>query len=136
VPLKIWAEQGYGGMGYYAYQDTNFKAVMKFISSVDLKSDCTLVTQTRTHGFEWTVKPLLEYGTIKLPIASYIEETLNEQQAKFTHVIDDKIRESLDLNPYLLAGSYNFHAPVNISEEHNAWLKLTPESVYVSNLKI
>src|SRR5690606_3707532 len=24
VPLKIWAEQGYGGLGYYVYQNTNF----------------------------------------------------------------------------------------------------------------
>ena len=136
VPLKIWAEQGYGGMGYYAYQDTNFKVVMKFISSVDLKSDWTLVTQTRTHGFEWTVKPVLDYGTIKIPIASLIEETLNEQQAKFTQVIDDKIKESFDLKPYLLAVWNNFNAPVNISEEYNTWLKLTPETVYMSKLKI
>src|SRR5690606_16792855 len=94
VPLEIWAEQGYGGLGYYVYQDTNFNVVMKFISSVDLHPDWTLRTQTQTHGFDWTVKPVLDYGTIKIPIASLIEKTLTEQQNRFTEVIDEKIQES------------------------------------------
>ncbi len=136
VPLKIWAEQGYGGLGYYVYQDTNFNVVMKFISSVELKSDWTLQTQTKTNGFEWTVKPVLDYGTVKIPVASLIEKTLTEQQAKFTTVIDDKIKESFDLKPYLLAVWNNFSAPINISEEFNTWLKITPETVYMSPLKI
>ncbi|MGB6084886.1 DUF4403 family protein [Moheibacter sp.] len=136
VPLKIWAEQGYGGLGYYVYQDTNFNVVMKFISSVELKSDWTLQTQTKTNGFEWTVKPVLDYGTVKIPVASLIEKTLTEQQAKFTTVIDDKIKESFDLKPYLLAVWNNFSAPINISEEYNTWLKITPETVYMSPLKI
>lgn len=136
VPLKIWAEQGYGGLGYYVYQDTNFNVVMKFISSVELKSDWTLQTQTKTNGFEWTVKPVLDYGTVKIPVASLIEKTLTEQQAKFTTVIDDKIKESFDLKPYLLAVWNNFSAPINISEAYNTWLKITPETVYMSPLKI
>lgn len=136
VPLKIWAEQGYGGLGYYVYQDTNFNVVMKFISSVELKSDWTLQAQTKTNGFEWTVKPVLDYGTVKIPVASLIEKTLTEQQAKFTTVIDDKIKESFDLKPYLLAVWNNFSAPINISEEFNTWLKITPETVYMSPLKI
>ena len=136
VPLKIWAEQGYGGLGYYVYQDTNFNVVMKFISSVELKSDWTLQTQTKTNGFEWTVKPVLDYGTVKIPVASLIEKTLTEQQAKFTTLIDDKIKESFDLKPYLLAVWNNFSAPINISEEFNTWLKITPETVYMSPLKI
>ena len=136
VPLKIWAEQGYGGLGYYVYQDTQFNVVMKFISSVELKSDWTLQAQTKTNGFEWTVKPVLDYGTVKIPVASLIEKTLTEQQAKFTTVIDDKIKESFDLKPYLLAVWNNFSAPINISEEFNTWLKITPETVYMSPLKI
>lgn len=136
VPLKIWAEQGYGGMGYYAYQDTNFNVVMKFISSVEFKSDWKLETQTQTHGFDWTVKPVLDYGKVKIPISSLIEETLTEQQAKFTSVIDEKIKESFDLKPYLLMVWNNFSAPINVSEEYNTWLKLTPDKVYMSPVKI
>ncbi len=136
VPLKIWAEQGYGGMGYYAYQDTNFNVVMKFISSVEFKPDWKLETKTKTHGFDWTVKPVLDYGKVKIPISSLIEETLTEQQSKFTSVIDEKIKESFDLKPYLLMVWNNFSAPINVSEEYNTWLKLTPDKVYMSPVKI
>ena len=136
VPLKIWAEQGYGGLGYYVYQDTQFNVVMKFISSVEFQPDWTLKTQTKPNGFEWTVKPVLDYGKVKIPISSLIEETLTEQQSKFTTVIDDKIKESFDLKPYLLAVWNNFSSPINISEEYNTWLKLTPEKVYLSPVKI
>ena len=136
VPLKIWAEQGYGGLGYYMYQGTNFNVVMKFITSVKFNPDWTLDTQTKTYGFEWTVKPVLDYGRVKIPISSLIEETLTEQQAEFTTAIDQKIKESFDLKPYLLTIWNQFNPPVNISEEYNTWLKLTPQKVYMTPVVI
>lgn len=136
VPLKIWAEKGYGAMGQYVYNDTNFKITMKFITSVDLKNNWTLDTQTKTYGFEWGEKPVLDYGSVKIPIASLIESTLTEQQQKFTSVIDDKIKESFDLKPYLLLVWNQFNAPINISPEYKTWLKLTPQTVYMSPIKI
>jgi len=136
VPLKIWAEQGYGGLGYYMYQDTKFNVVMKFITSVKFNPDWTLDTKTKTYGFEWTVKPVLDYGKVKIPISSLIEETLTEQQARFTTIIDGKIKESFDLKPYLLTIWNQFNPPVNISEEYNTWLKLTPQTVYMTPVVI
>lgn len=136
VPLKIWAEQGYGGLGYYLYQDTRFNVVMKFITSVKFNSDWTLDTQTKTCGFEWTIKPVLDYGKVRIPISSLIEETLTEQQTKFTTVIDRKIKESFDLKPYLLAVWNQFTPPVNISEDYNTWLKITPQTVYMTPVVI
>ncbi len=136
VPLKIWAEQGYGGLGYYMYQDTNFNVVMKFITSVKFNTDWTLDTKTKTYGFEWRVQPVLDYGKVKIPISSLIEETLTEQQTKFTTVIDEKIKESFDLKPYLLTIWNQFNPPINISEEYNTWLKLTPQTVYMTPVVI
>lgn len=136
VPLKIWAEQGYGGFGQYVYQDTNFGVVMKFITSVEMKNDWTLNTQTKAYGFDWTVKPVLDYGKIKIPISSLIEKTLNEQQGEFTTIIDQQIKESFDLKPYLLLIWNQFAEPIKVSEDYNTWLKLTPREVYMSPLKI
>lgn len=136
IPLKVWAEQGYGTMGYYVYQDTNFKVIMNFITSIDTNADWTLKTETKSNGFDWTKKPVLDYGKVKLPIASTVETSLTEQQNKFTKIIDDKIKESFDLKPYLLTVWNNFNSPINISEEYNTWLKLTPQSVYLTPIKI
>jgi hypothetical protein len=136
VPLQIWAEKGYGAMGRYVYQDTKFNVVMKFISAVEFKNDWTLQTKTTTYGFDWTTKPILDYGTVKIPIASLIESTLKEQQAKFTTVIDQQVKESFDLKPYLLMVWNNFNGPINISPEYKTWLKITPQTVYMTPIKI
>lgn len=136
VPLQIWAEKGYGALGKYVYQDTNFTIVMKFISSVEFKPDWTLETKTTTYGFDWTTKPILDYGSVKIPIASLIESTLKEQQAKFTTVIDEQVKESFDLKPYLLMVWNNFNAPINISPEYKTWLKITPGTVYMTPITI
>lgn len=136
VPLKIWAEKGYGTLGKYIYNDTNFNITMKFITSVEFQNNWTLETKTKTYGFQWGTKPVLDYGTVKIPIASLIESTLTEQQQKFTKVIDDKIKESFDLKPYLLLVWNQFNAPINISLEYKTWLKLTPQTVYMSPITI
>lgn len=136
VPLTIWTSQGYGGLGYYVYQDTSFGVEMQFISSVDFKSDWTLETKTKAYGFKWTEKPVLDFGKVKIPITSIVEKRLNEQQREFTSIIDDQIKESFDLKPYLLTVWNQFSLPINISEEYNTWLKITPETVYMTPIKI
>lgn len=136
VPLDIWASKGYGALGKYTYQDTKFGVVMKFISSLEFKPNWTLDSKTKTYGFEWTEKPVLNFGSVKLPIASLIESTLTEQQTKFTSVIDDKIKESFDLKPYLLQIWNQFLEPMEISPEYKTWLKISPQTVYMTPMVI
>lgn len=136
VPLKIWAEQGYGGLGVYMYQDTQFNVVMKFITSVSFQKDWTLLTLTKANGFKWTTKPVLDYGKVKIPIASMIEETLTEEQSKFTTLIDRNIKESFDLKTYLIPVWNQFNEPIMVSEDYQTWLKITPQKVYMTPLVI
>lgn len=136
VPLKIWAEKGYGTLGYYMYQDTNFNLVMNFITSLTAMPDWKLNTKTTTAGFVWTQKPVLDYGKVKIPIASFIESTLKEQQSNFTTVIDEQIRSKFNLQPYLVTAWNQFSKPINVSEEYNTWLKITPQNTFMSPLQV
>lgn len=136
VPLKIWAEKGYGTLGYYVYQNTNFNLVMNFIINISVTSDWKLDTKTSEAGFVWTQKPVLDYGKIKIPIAPFIESTLKEQQSKFTTIIDQQIKTQFNLQPYLVMAWNQFSKPINISEEYNTWLKITPQNTYLSPLRI
>lgn len=136
IPLKIWAEQGYGTLGMYMYQDTDFKVIMNFITTIETNPNWTLKTKTVSNGFDWTSKPVLDYGAVKIPISSVIESTLTKKQSGFTGLIDQKIKESFDLKPYLLLIWNNFNDPINISEDYNTWLKVSPQTVYISPLKI
>lgn len=136
VPLKIWAEKGYGTFGYYVYKDTNFNVIMNFISSISATPDWKLSSTTTTAGFVWTQKPVLDYGKVKIPIASFIEGTLRDQQTKFTSVIDQQIKSKFDLQPYLLMAWNQFSKPINISEEYNTWLKISPQNISMVPLEI
>lgn len=136
VPLKIWAEKGYGTFGYYAYKDTNFNLIMNFITTISAASDWRLNTKTTTAGFAWTQKPVLDFGKIKIPIAPLIENVLKEQQSKFTTIIDQQIKSQFNLQPYLVMAWNQFSKPINVSEEYNTWLKISPQSTYMSPLQV
>ena len=136
VPLKVWAEKGYGTLGYYMYQDTNFNLIMNFITSLAATPDWKLNTKTTTAGFVWTQKPVLDYGKVKIPIASFIESVLKEQQNKFTTVIDQQIKSQFNLQPQLVMAWNQFSKPINVSQEYNTWLKISPQNIYMTPLQV
>jgi hypothetical protein len=136
VPLKIWAEKGYGTLGYYIYKDTNLNVIMNFITNMTATTDWKLSTKTTTAGFVWTQKPVLDYGKVKIPITPFIESVLKEQQGKFTTVIDQQIKSQFNLQPYLVMAWNQFSKPINVSEEYNTWLKISPQNTFMSPLQI
>src|SRR5690606_41320140 len=74
------------GLGVYMYQDTQFNVVMKFITSVSFQKDWTLRTLTKANGFKWATRPVLDYGKVKIPIASMIEEDRKSTRLNSSHV--------------------------------------------------
>ena len=136
VPLKVWAEKGYGTLGYYMYQDTNFNLIMNFITSLAATPDWKLNTKTTTAGFVWTQKPVLDYGKVKIPIASFIESVLKEQQNRFTTIIDQQIKSQFNLQPQLVMAWNQFSKPINVSQEYNTWLKISPQNTYMTPLLV
>ena len=136
VPLKVWAQKGIGTLGVYNYQETNFKVVMNFISAIDLQPNWSLKTSTTTAGFVWKEKPVLDFGKVKIPITSVIEKILVKQQKDFTQVIDAQIQQKMNLQPYMAMAWNNFANPIQVSEEYNTWLKITPQSIKMSPLEV
>lgn len=135
VPLKIWAEKGIGTLGLYTYQSTTFETVMSFNTSISVKNNWTILTQTRTNGFRWVTKPVLDFGKIQIPITSLVEKSLVEQQKKFCTTIDQQMAAQLNFQNYAVMAWNVFANPFQISEEYNTWLKITPISVHITALQ-
>jgi len=110
--------------------------VMNFVSSISTNPDWSLTTSTQSAGFVWKEKPVLDYGKVKIPVASFIESTLKEQQSKFTSLIDAQIKNSFKLQPYLVLAWNQFAKPINISQEYNTWLKITPQRTYLKPIEV
>lgn len=135
VPLKIWAEKGIGTLGIYTYQNTTFETVMSFNMSLQFRNNWTLGTKTQPNGFRWVVKPVLDYGRIKIPITSLVEKSLKEQQEKFCETIDSQVAGQLNLQQYVMMAWNAFSQPFNISEEYHTWLKISPVNVTTTPLQ-
>ena len=134
VPLKIWAEKGIGTLGIYSYQNTTFETVMYFNTHLTFNNNWTVTTKTSPMGFKWVVKPVLDYGKIKVPITSLVETSLRKQQADFSKTIDEMMRSQLNFQKYVVMAWNQFAEPFNISEEFSTWLKITPLSINISPL--
>lgn len=135
VPLKIWAEKGIGTLGLYTYQSTTFETVMSFNTSISLKNNWTILTQTRPNGFRWVTKPVLDFGKIEIPITSLVEKSLVEQQKKFCTTIDQQMAGQLNFQNYAVMAFNVFANPFQVSEEYNTWLKITPINVHITPLQ-
>lgn len=135
VSLKIWAQKGIGTLGLYNYQDTTFETVMFFNTQLSVNNNWTIATKTTANGFQWVTKPVLDYGRIKIPITSLVENSLKEQQSEFTKVIDEQMKEQLNFQQLALTAWNLFSDPFEVSEDYKTWLKITPLSVNLTPLK-
>lgn len=135
VPLKIWAEKGIGTLGIYSYQNTEFETVMSFSTTINFQNNWTVKTTTEPNGFRWVVKPVLDFGRIKIPITGLVEKSLIEQQQKFSKTIDQQLATQLNFQQYAVLAWNAFSNPFNISEQYNTWLKVTPIKVNITPLK-
>ncbi len=135
VPLKIWAEKGIGTLGVYTYQNTTFETVMSFNTTLNFQNNWTITTNTKSNGFRWVTKPVLDFGKIQIPITSLVEKSLKEQQAKFCKTIDQQMAAQLNFQQYSVMAWNVFSQPFNISQEYNTWLKVTPVNINITPLK-
>lgn len=132
VPLKIWAEKGIGKFGVYSYQNTTFETVMYFSTALDFKNNWTISPNTTSAGFKWVSKPVLDFGAVKIPITSLVEEKLIKQQKEFAKVIDEQMSKQLNFQSYAVTAWNLFAEPFQISEDYNTWLKITPIRVEIA----
>ena len=135
VPLKIWAQKGIGTLGVYSYQETTFETVMYFNTKINFNQNWKITTSTQPNGFKWVTKPVLDYGNIKIPITSLVEKSLKKEHQKFCSVIDQQMAMQLNLQPYIVTTWNAFAQPIQVSEEYNTWLKITPLKVSATPLK-
>lgn len=135
VSLKIWAEKGIGTLGVYNYQNTTFETEMFFNTQLKVNNNWTIDTKTTSNGFKWITKPVLDYGRIKIPITSLVENSLKEQQTKFSITIDELMKEQLNFQQLAITAWNLFAEPFEVSEVYKTWLKITPLSVDLTPLK-
>jgi hypothetical protein len=136
VPLKVWAEKGYGALGYYTYKDCSFDMILKFKTTFKVMPDWTIRTVTTPAGYTWINKPVLKFGLVDIPITPIVESILDKHHASFSKVIDDKIRQYLNLKPYGIQSWNSMKDPYLISDEYKSWLLVQPLALKLTPLNL
>lgn len=135
VPLKIWAEKGIGTLGVYHYQSTSFETVMYFNTDIILTKNWGIATKTKANGYKWVQKPVLDFGSVKIPITPLVEKSLKKEQEKICSTIDMQMGKELNFQKNILEAWNSFQQPMLINKEYNTWLKVSPQKINLSPLK-
>ena len=134
LPLKIWSRFKYGTdfMGLNDTKELFLNGTITLISDVKL-SNWKLATTSKIEDFQWAESPSIIVAGKSVPITYIINPTLSIFKSKIAKKIDEAIESSCDFKPYVLEVLQKMSAPFLTSEQYQAWFKLIPIEVYVTD---
>ncbi|MES2747789.1 MAG: DUF4403 family protein [Bacteroidota bacterium] len=137
LPLKVWSKFKYGTdfMGLNDTREIDLNGTITLISSVKL-SNWKMNTNSVIEDFEWSESPTILVAGKKVPITYIINPTLSIFKSKVAKKIDDAIEKSCDFKPYVLDVLETMSTPFLTSEEYEAWFKMMPIEVYVTDANL
>ncbi len=134
LPLKIWSKFKYGTdfMGLNDTREINLNGTITLLSDVRL-SNWKLTTNSKIEDFDWAESPSILVAGKYVPITYIINPTLSIFKSKIAKKIDEAIQNTCDFKPYVLDVLEKMSTPFLTSEQYQAWFKLIPIEVYVTD---
>lgn len=134
LPLKIWSRFKYGTdfMGLNDTREIYLNGTITMTSDVRL-SNWKLSTNSKIEDFNWAESPAIMVAGKSVPITYIINPTLSIFKSKIAKKIDEAIENSCDFKPYVLDVLEKMSTPFLTSEQYQAWFKLIPIEVYVTD---
>jgi hypothetical protein len=134
LPLKIWSKFKYGTdfLGLNDTREINLNGTIKLISDVKI-SNLKMTTISKIDDFEWSESPSILVSGKNVPITYIINPTLSIFKNKIAKKIDDAINNTSDFKSYVLTVLDQLSTPFVTSEQYQAWFKLAPIEVYVTD---
>ena len=130
VPLEIYLEKDINITKVKA----NGNIDLHFLTDYSISKDWELKTSTTIERHEWEKKPKLKIGFVKIPIKSIANNLVERSKATIGKQIDQQLQEQFKLKDYLAPAWKELQAPVLLSEEYDAWLKMVPQKVGITPL--
>ncbi len=139
VPLKIWAKVNYKfnnfGISFSDSKETDFELDIHYVTKLNITPDWQISTHTAGNGFDWIKKPTLNLAGIKISLASFVENLIDEQQELIAIEIDEQIKPYLNVKEYVQQAWNQMQQPMLVSEDYNVWLKVSPREIMMTPLK-
>lgn len=139
VPLKIWARASYKfdnfGISFSDSKETTFELDVHYVTKLNITSDWQISTHTAGNGFDWIKKPTVSLAGVKISLASFVENLIDEQQTMIATEIDEQIKPYLNVEEYVQEAWNLMQEPMLVSEDYNVWLKISPQQIIMTPLK-
>lgn len=132
VPLNIWVKVRKQILGIELSEDTEFDAVMKFKTQLDVTTDWDFRTKTTSEGYKLLSAPTIKLGPLEIPITSIVESTLDDQLDGITAILDEQVQEQINLKKIIQDNWELIQKPVLLDEEFNTWLRVQPKQFTMS----
>ncbi len=138
VPLKLWIKAGFNiqkfGLTLSDYRELNGALSLSFSTSVKLNDDWTVTTKTNADGYDWITTPSVRIGGMDFSVKFVADIVLQATLKKVGSIIDESIKEYLNLRPYAQQAWELAQKPLLLNETYNAWLQISPSKLISSNL--
>ena len=139
VPIKINARVRYGtsalGFDLKDTREFDLNAVVTFNSKVGL-TNWKLNTITTIESLKWQETPTITIGNQKIAITYLINPAIKIFKSKIENMLDQSLAKATDFKPQVLDALEKLSTPFLTSEVYEAWFKLTPVELYVTDAKL
>ena len=139
LPLRINGKVKYGmeslGINLSDVKDFYLNGTVRLSSVVGLK-DWKITTLTSIQNIAWKESPSVVVAGKSIPITYLINPAITIFKPTLSKLVDNAIKESLDIKPYVLDALQAFSEPTKVNETYESWFVLQPVEVYASKASV
>ena len=134
LPLKIWAQTGFKktvlGVTAQQYYQANGAITVKLTTYFQLQNDWKLVSYTSLDSYAWTEKPTINVAGFAMPVTTIADIIINSMKKTINNSINEAVEKNLNIKSMMEETWKKAQEPILIDKGYDAWLKISPETVY------
>jgi len=135
IHMRVSLTIGALGFSHTEHQEVEAGITLDLRSKIFLNNDWSLATVTKPQGYTWTSDPVVRIRSVSIPVKPVADFLLSKQFGTIGEIIDNTVAASVDIKEIInpLWTRLQEPAPLGAAESsQNLWLRLTPQSVYMS----
>lgn len=136
VPLKVWTKFAWKvekfGFTVSDHYEANGSIALTFRTTIGIDKNWKLTSKTSSSGFQWIETPKINLIGITVPVTPIANIALSQSDRLINDQIDLALSQMVDLKKYISMTWTKIQEPVQVNQENNLWLRITPKDVYLS----
>lgn len=133
IPLHLFVKAGWKveqfGVSLSKYKDTESDINLNFSTSVSVDPNYQLVTKTKFEDYKWVTEPVLTLGMFQMPVGGFLDLFLPKVLDRVSKEVDETVKKQVNLKPMIQQAWNQMQEPIQVNQEFNTWLKITPNEL-------